>query len=541
MDGRRPTVSSLRGIVAAAHPQAAQAGAAMLRAGGNAFDAAAATAAALNVVEPYMSGLAGMGMATCYIAAERRVRTLDFITRVPSEFPAGKFTDREQLARGAIAAGTPGSLAGWCELVRAHGSKPLAEVFAPAITLAREGFPLVEYNVSALRDSDAEFKGHYDFHADWARVYIQGDVSLGAVLRQPELARTYETIAAEGPGYLYGGKLGEALVAHVRSLGGCLTMGDLELVQPVWLDPLVAAYRGLSIHTLPPPCEGFQYLLTLRLLDGFALAAMERNGIEHLDTMYRAIRLAAGARIANNNPPAERLAGLMGDASVDALRARLRDGMPVEGPTEQWLAPTPTRTSMQSPGQSPGRSQHTTSFSVADRHGNVVCITQSLGAKFGCGVVVPGHGVCLNNFLYWGEVDLRGTNPLRPGAPLALPTAPSIATRDGKPVLALGTPGSYGICQTQPQALVQHVDFGLTLQDAIDAPRARLWDGRRVEVELRIPSDIIAALCARGHAAEAAAPWTATVGGMHGIAIDPATGVLTGGCDLRRDGFVAAA
>ena len=118
MDGRRPSVSSLRGIVAAGHPQAAQAGAAILRAGGNAFDAAAATAAALNVTEPYMSGLAGMGMATCYIAAERRVRTLDFITRVPSEFPAGRFTSREELARGPIAAGTPGNLAGWCELVR---------------------------------------------------------------------------------------------------------------------------------------------------------------------------------------------------------------------------------------------------------------------------------------------------------------------------------------------------------------------------------------------------------------------------------------
>ncbi len=531
MDGRRPTVSSLRGIVAAAHPQATQAGAAILRAGGNAFDAAAATAAALNVVEPYMSGLAGMGMATCYIAEERRVRTLDFITRVPSAFPAGKFSDREQLSRGAIATGAPGNLAGWCELMRAYGSKSLAEAFAPAIALAHEGFPLVDYNVSALRDTDAEFKGHHDFYADWARVYTKSGVALGAVLRQPDLARTYETIAAEGPGYLYGGKLGAALVAHVQSLGGCLTMHDLESVQPVWLDPLGASYRDLTIHTLPPPCEGFQYLLTLRLLDGFALAAMERDGVEHLDTMYRAIRLAAGARIANNNPSPERLAELMGEASVAALRTRVRDGTPIEGPTEQWLAPRPRS----------ARAQHTTSFSVADRHGNVVCITQSLGAKFGCGVVLPGHGVCLNNFLYWGEVDLRGTNPLRPGAPLALPMAPSIATRDGQPVLALGTPGSYGICQTQPQALVQHIDFGLTLQDAIDAPRARLWDGRRVEVESRIAADTIAALCARGHAAEAAAPWTTAVGGMHGIAIDPTTGVLTGGCDLRRDGFVAAA
>ena len=163
---------------------------------------------------------------------------------------------------------------------------------------------------------------------------------------------------------------------------------------------------------------------------------MERNGVEHLDTMYRAIRLAAGVRIANNNPSPERLAELMGAASVAVLRGRLRDGTPIDGPTEQWLAPTPT--------PAPAHSQHTTSFSVADRHGNVVCITQSLGAKFGCGVVVPGHGVCLNNFLYWGEVDLRGTNPLHPGAPLALPMAPSIATRAGRPVLALGTPGSYG-------------------------------------------------------------------------------------------------
>jgi len=154
---------------------------------------------------------------------------------------------------------------------------------------------------------------------------------------------------------------------------------------------------------------------------------------------------------------------------------------------------------------------------------------------------VPGYGVCLNNFLYWGEVDLRGPNALRPRGQLALPMAPSIATWNGRPVLALGTPGSYGICQTQPQALIQHVDFGLGLQDAIDEPRARLWDGRRVEVDSRIAAATIDALCARGHLAEAASPWTTAVGGMHGITIDPATGVLTGGCDARRDGFVAAA
>jgi gamma-glutamyltranspeptidase/glutathione hydrolase len=216
----------------------------------------------------------------------------------------------------------------------------------------------------------------------------------------------------------------------------------------------------------------------------------------------------------------------MSDGAVAAHQARVRDGAPIDSPTEQFVGTT---------------QQHTTSFSVADADGNLVCITQSLGAKFGCGVVVPDYGVCLNNFLYWGEVDPRGANALRPGGKLALPMAPSIATCGGQPVLALGTPGSYGICQTQAQALVQHVDYGLGMQDAIDAPRARLWDGRRVQVESRIDAATIAALCERGHAAEATAAWTTAVGGMQGIAIDPTTGVMTGGCDARRDGFVASA
>jgi gamma-glutamyltranspeptidase/glutathione hydrolase len=178
---------------------------------------------------------------------------------------------------------------------------------------------------------------------------------------------------------------------------------------------------------------------------------------------------------------------------------------------------------------------------VADRDGNVVCITQSLGAKFGSGIVVPGHGVCLNNFLYWGEVDPRGPNGMRPGGPLALPMAPTISTRGDRPVLALGTPGSYGICQTQAQAFVQHVDYGLRLQDAIEAPRARLFDGDVVHLESRIEPGVIEQLRGRGHAVEPVAGWTQAVGGMQGIAIDPEAGVMVGGCDPRRDGFVAAA
>ncbi len=539
--GKRPTISSLHGVVAAAHPLAAQAGARILGNGGNAFDAAAATAAALNVVEPYMSGLAGLGYATCYVAAEGRVRTLNFVNPIPRRFPVERFTQREALARGALSVGTPGNLAGWCEMARAYGRKALPEIFAPAIALARDGYPLIEFNVEEIRGTAPELRRHTALFDTWARTYTDGSgrVEPGFVLRQPDLAGTLEALAAEGSGLLYGGALGRAVVAHLQAAGGCLAIEDLEAVRPAWGEPLAVTYRGLRLHTLAPPCEGFQYLLTLRLLDDVDLARLERDGVEHLDLVWRAIRLAAGARIAHNHPSPETLAWLLGDAHVGQLRARLHDGQPVEGPTEQW---TPGATAAASPAPAAMAEQHTTSFSIADRDGNVVCVTQSLGSPFGSGVVVPGTGLCLNNFLYWADVNPHSPNRSKPGGVLPVCMAPTIGVRaDGKPALALGTPGSYGILQTQVQALVQHLDFGLPLQDAIEAPRARLMDGRAVHPESRIDEKTQAALRQRGHAVSQLPAWHMRVGGMQAIAIDAATGAMTGACDPRRDGYVATA
>lgn len=532
MHGRRPTISSTKGVVAAAHPLAAQAGAQMLSNGGNAFDAAAATAAALNVVEPYMSGLAGAGLATCWIAAEKRIRVLDFVPRVPASFPVARFRKREDLARGPLSAGVPGNLAGWAELSRAHGRKPLGDALQPAIALARDGFPLVEFNVEELNENAPALKPYAAFYGEFSRNYMDGadTVSIGRVPKQPDLAGTFERLAAAGPQLLYGGELGQAIVRHLKSLGGYMTMSDLEQVAPKWKDPISVMYRGRVVHVPPPACEGFQFLLTLRILEGFDLNALERNGADHLDIVYRAVRLAAGVRINNNNPPPQELARLLGDEHVETLRARVRDGRPIAGPTEQWMEPP-------AGGEDPG---HTTSFSIGDAEGNLICVTQSLGSPFGSGVVVPGTGVCLNNFLYWTEVNAKSPNRTAPGAELPICMAPTLATRDGVPVLALGTPGSYGILQTQAQAYVQYVDFGLPLQDAIEAPRARLWDGTFVQVEGRVAPAVVAELKQRGHDAQAFADWTMKVGGMQAVAVDPATGVMTGAADPRRDGYAVA-
>jgi gamma-glutamyltranspeptidase/glutathione hydrolase len=483
----------------------------------------------LNVVEPYMSGLAGMGMATCYVARERRVRSLNFMARIPRAFPLDRLSNREQVLRGPIAVGAPGNLAGWCEMVGTYGSRKLPELFAPAIAVARDGFGLLEFNVEEIAGVTPELRGHADLHPEWSRTYVEGisggRPQLGAVLRQPDLARTLEAIAQEGPGLLYGGALGRKIVDRLAALGGTLTVEDLLDLKPEWVDPVTADYRGHTVHVPPPPCEAFQYLLTLRILEGFDLGRMAHCGTEHLDTVLRAIRLAAGVRIAAGVPNPQKLAELLSDGHVESLRARLRDGRPIDGPTEQW---TPPKAGSVEEG-------HTTSFSIADRHGNMVCVTQSLGSVFGSGVVVPDTGICLNNFLYWADVNPQSPNRVKQGDAMPICVAPSIVTQDDRPVLALGTPGSYGILQTQPQALVQYLDFGLPLQQAIEAPRARLTDGRAVLLESRVDADVRGALRGRGHDLSDGPDWTMKVGGMQGVAVRD--GTYTGGCDPRRDGY----
>jgi gamma-glutamyltranspeptidase/glutathione hydrolase len=532
MTQHRPTIASRHGMVAAAQPLAAAAGARMLAQGGTAFDAAAAVGAMLNVVEPFMSGLGGLGLATMWVAAEQRVRVLDFITPVPDSFPAGRFTARRDLERGALSVATPGNLAGWCALARSHGRLKLTEIFAPAVAVAEDGFALLEFGALEFGEQAVAMAAYPALFPAWSDAYGAHGAGprVGSVIRQPDLARTLAGIAAEGPELLYQGELGATVIAHLQSLGGTLTRADLAAVRPVWQAPATARYRGLEVNLPPPPCEGFQILLALRMLEAFALGVMPHNGLDHLDTVLRAIRLAAGLRIAHNNPSPALLAELLSDAAIARAVRRISDGTPIEGPTEQWVAP-PVEAAL---------ALNTTSFSIADREGNVVCVTQSLGSPFGSGVVVPGTGVCLNNFLYWADVQPGSPNRAVAGAALPICMAPSITLRNGTPVLALGTPGSYGILQTQVQAMVQHIDFGLAPQKAIEAPRARLMDGRAVFLEDRIDAAVIDGLRARGHDAAAfGTDWTMKVGGMQAVALDPASGVMTGAADPRRDGHVA--
>lgn len=316
------------------------------------------------------------------------------------------------------------------------------------------------------------------------------------------------------------------MVAHLAETGGVVTMDDLTAVSPVIEAPVKTTYRDRLVHVPPPPAESFQMLLSLGILESFDLAGMDLLGAGHLDLVFRAIRIAAGLRLRHNRCSPEEAQALL--ANLDGLAARAGDGEPVIGPTEKWRGGGDFDAS--------ALQEHTTSMSVADRDGNMVCLTQSLGAAYGSGVMIPGTGVVLNNFLNWTDLDPASPNALQPGQRMAMCLAPSISTIDGRAVLALGTPGSYGILQTQVQAMVGHVDFGLDLQAAIDMPRARLWDGAKVYLERRVPHHVCAALSGRGHEISLLPEFSWRTGGMQAISRDPHSGALTGAADCRRDG-----
>ncbi len=524
--GGRSSARAVSGMVAAAHPLAANAGAEMLRRGGNAFDAVAATAAALNVVEPFMSGLAGAGAATFLRAETGEVACIDFIPPAPAGLKPAEM-DGAIAMTGPLAPCTPGNLAGWYGLQSRYGKLTFADVLQPAIRLATDGFPISQFFIAETTDQSTRIKD-----PEWRRIFQPDrDWKPGEVLKLPDLAGTLETIAAQGIGYLYGGELGERLASHIAQEGGVIALGDLEAVDPPIEAPVKAVYRDRLIYVPPPPAESFQFLLALRILESFDVGSLGLLSAPHLDLVFRAIRIAAGLRIQHNRCSPKDAEALLADVAAQVDRAG--DGIPVVGPTEKW--------SGDADFAADAPKENTTSMSVADAEGNMVCLTQSLGSAYGSGVTIPGTGVILNNFLNWTDLDPASPNALQPGQRMAMCLAPSISTRDGKGVLALGTPGSYGILQTQVQAMVGHVDFGLDLQAAIDMPRARLWDGKQIYLERRVPHPVCRELSARGHDVTLLPDFSWRAGGMQAVARNPESGALTGAADIRRDGAAVPA
>jgi gamma-glutamyltranspeptidase/glutathione hydrolase len=529
----RPTVMGRRGVVTSAHPLASMAGIEMLVAGGNAMDAAIAVASTLNVVEPFMSGAGGIGLMMVSRGGERHV--LDFIGRSPKAADIARCTD-DELVGGPKSCATPGNLGGWLAALDRFGSMDRARVLTPAIGHAERGVPLTFKNVEFFDKARATLGRSREAE----RLYLgNGGLRAGAVVTYKELAGTLRQVAEGGAEVFYRGPVARALARAVQEAGGWLSDEDLANFAPEWRAPVTIDYRGHDVYSVPPPFSAFQTLQTLNVLEGFDLRAWGHNSPDYLHHLIEAVKLASADRLAYAYGSDVPITGLLSKTYAASQRARIDAKRAAVSEGERHSA---DKLAGQIGEGYPARfaDEHTTHFSCADAAGMVVSVTQTLGVPFGSGFAVPGTGLVLNNILKWMDRDPASPNALRPGRKAGTMMSPTQVFSDGTFALSIGTPGSYGILQTTPQMLLNVLEFGMNVQEAIEAPRIRIYRDRLVDAESRIDQATHAALADRGHQVNAIDDWSWIVGGGQGIARDRESGALMAGADPRRDGYALA-
>jgi len=492
------------GMVSSAHPMATRAGLEILEAGGNAFDAAVAVAATLNVVEPMMSGMGGYGTILVYSADENRARFLNASDRIPRGVDPDLFRaptpGYRQNRRGAKAVSTPGNVRAWEAMSREYGRLPWQQLFGPAIRAAAEGYALDERAAGSVARAFDEF-------SEYSRgIYGPGGTPLqaGEVLVQTDLAASLRTVAEQGPGAFHGGDIGRAIDTAMREAGGFLRLEDIEDSAAEWWEPIEVDYRGYRVLTASPPSTAFPSLLRLGIMGRFDVEAMGHNSADYLHTFSEATKHAFWSRLKYAGDPEIQpppLDMLLSEAyweeqaaAIDPAHAR-----PFEYPGVEAADPD----------------QHTTHFVVADADGNVVSATQTLGNAFGSRIMPEGTGIWLNNSLAYCTFEPPG-NPMdaHPGRRKLSGDAPTFIMRDGRVWVAIGTPGGHTIGQTVPQMVINLIDFGMPVQQAIDAPRISFVEPDTIVVEDGIPQDVRAELQARGHSLR-----VGTLGNAHGLAI----------------------
>ncbi len=520
-----PIATGRAGMVASATPLATAIGLQILEQGGNAVDAAVATAFALGVAEPNASGLGGGG----FILIRLRSGEIAFIdyremaprASTPTMYlgPDGRVRPNSTVV-GHLAVGVPGTLAGLSMALQRYGTMRLRQVLAPSIELAERGYAVTKTLNSIMIDNIAKIKEFPAAAADYTKRGLPYDVGDRLVLK--DLAATYRLIASEGPGVFYRGEIAEKIVAEMKRGNGLITMEDLAGYQAKMRAPVRSSYRGHEIISSPPPSSGGTHVIeALNILEGFDMAGLGFQTPVALHVTAEALKRSFADR-----------ARYMADTDFVPV--------PIAGLLSKDYAATLRRTidlNRASPGVSPGnpepfgKSANTSHISVVDRDGNIVALTQTINYFFGSGVLVPGTGIMLNNF-----VPTPGSaNSVQPGKRPLSSMAPTIVLRDGRPFLSVGTPGATRIISALTQIIMNIVDYNRDIQSAIEAPRIHAMT-RDVFLESRIPADVREALQRMGHPLQVRGAMDLYFGGAQGIMVAP-NGTLFGGADPRRDGF----
>jgi gamma-glutamyltranspeptidase/glutathione hydrolase len=530
----RPDVIGTRGAVVAGHPLAAAAGADVLRRGGNAADAIVTMAAVLAVVRPHMNGVGGDALALFYEAETGAVMALNASGRAgalatPEFFAARGATSMPQ--SGALSVTVPGAVSAWAAALERYGSIPFAEALEPAIHYATEGFP-----VSWRLESD--IGGGVRRLNDGGRAIFmpQGRAPrAGEIFRNPALGETLRRLAREGPAALYGGGIGSALADFLEAEGGYLRLADFALHTPEWTEPPSIEYQGRRVYTAPPNSQGAILLQQLGIAREFPLDQLGHNSAEYLHTLVEIKKLAFADRDRWFADPA------VAPAPLDRLLAPayLRERARLVGTTA-------------APDAAPGFGDAITATVAAgdgdtvylmavDQWGNAVSWIQSLFASFGSRLVEPTTGIVLQN--RGGGFTLQAGHPnlIAPGKRPFHTLMPVMVTDvAGRLELTVGTPGGHGQSQTVLQVLNNVLHFGMTPQQAIEAPRFEHANGVALNIEAGITPAVREALTARGHQLRVTSGWTAAFGGAQMIRVNHAPMVLYTGADPRREGYAVA-
>jgi gamma-glutamyltranspeptidase/glutathione hydrolase len=499
-----------KGAVAADAAQASRAGAEILARGGNAVDAAIATALALGVVHPMASGLGGGGFLVVWNAKEKAAYTLDFRETAPAASTRDMYLKSPAASRiGGLAVATPGEPAGLVEASRRWGRLPLAEVVKPAVALARDGFLATRAYATAAATVSAARRFPLTPDDPLAAILAPGGRPIveGQRLRRPDLAATLERLGATGRRDFYTGDTARAIVEAVQKRGGILTLADLAAYQPVAKPPLVGSFRGHTVYAMPPPAGGLTALEALQILDARPPPAPTAAGSSaHLHAVAEALKhaFADRARLLGDpafvKVPTDKLAS---PAYARALAARITDG--AVGARDAYGDLDAARIPAQPP-----RDHGTSHLCVVDGEGNVAALTTTINLYFGSGVVAGATGVLLNDEMddfaaqpgvpnAFGLVGAEA-NAVAPGKRPLSSMTPLILVKDGRAVLCAGASGGPFIVSGTVQAIVNVVDFKMDAMQAVSAPRLHAqWIPDKLALERDVPADVRDALQRRGH------------------------------------------
>lgn len=526
---RRPLIMGRRGAVASNHPVATAAGMEVLRAGGNAADAAVAVAVTLGVVEPHMSGLGGDGFYHAWSAATGTGSTFNGTGQAPAAATIARYRAEGGIPNhGPLSVQTPGMVAGLAALHAAHGARPWGSLFGAAVEAARDGFGTTH----ALRHFCGENRRRLEPDALSRAVFLpEGEPpALGALILQPALAATLQDLAEGGPDAFYRGALAAALAQALHAAGALPDAADLAGVTALTAPPISVPYRGFELRQTPPNSMGFTMLQTLRILEHFDLAAMGWGSDALIHTMVEAKKRAFLDREAHagvEHPPLDLLLSAARAAEHAAAITARAAKLPVRAMAEA----------------------DTTYFCVVDEAGNAVSAIQSLNSAFGSGVTAGEMGILLNNRMSYWHLEEGHANALRPGARVRHTMNAPMVMKKGRPWFVFGTPGADNQVQVNAQVLVAVADFGMDPQQALEVPR---WSSSQpgqesnwphggedlLTLEHGIGAEVFAALEARGHRLK-------IVPDLEGPCSVEAIRVLDNGVrmaasDPRRDGWAGA-